>query len=222
MKKYTLLLLLLLLFYGCAAPPQPADHRHDQPSEFYLYLPKDYTPDRKWPLFVGIHGAGGSGKDCWSMWQRYADQEGYVLICPSLADAGGGWYQGDGERKVVDIVNHVHQNYSVEPKMFLAGFSAGGQFVTGLTAHYHSWVKGTAVLSAGNYMLPTKAAKDVPYLIVIGEKDHAASISRARGFHETLRASGFNATLEVLPGVGHTVPKQAKQFTLSLFRSVNP
>ncbi len=106
---------------------------------------------------------------------------------------------------MVDIVNHVSQNYSADPKMFLVGFSAGAQFVIGLTAHYDDWVKGVVILSAGNYMLPNTGATHVPYLIAIGENDNAASIRRAEGFYETLHSHGFGVRLEILPGAGHTV-----------------
>lgn len=221
MRKVRLILLLALLLIGCSGSVPPGDYRHAQPSEYYLYLPQDYTPERQWPIFVGIHGSGGSGRDCWSLWQSYADKAGFVLICPSLADAGGGWYQSEGERKVVDIVNHVYQNYSVDPRMFLVGFSAGAQFVTGLAAQYHDWVKGAVILSAGNYMLPDTGAKHVPYLIIIGENDNPTSIRRAQGFYETLHSHGFDARLEILPGVGHTVTPRMKSLTMEWFRSAN-
>lgn len=44
----------------------PADYRHTGAVEYYLYSPKTYTADREWRLFVGIHGSGGTGLDCWN------------------------------------------------------------------------------------------------------------------------------------------------------------
>src|SRR5512135_103240 len=128
---------LLVAFIGIFAwialkprpqPLDPAQYRHSGVVEYYLYIPQNYTPDRSWPLFVGIHGFGGSGLDCWNWWQSYADREGFILLCPSLGDMDGGWYQDAGEAKLFSALNEVRADYRIGPREFLAGFSAGAEF----------------------------------------------------------------------------------------------
>ena len=199
-------------------PKDPGQYRHAQPVEYYLYVPKNYSPDRDWPLFVGIHGSGGSGLDCWNWWQTYADREGFILLCPSIADAGGGWYQSDGETKTFSAVNQVRANYRVMSREFIVGFSAGAQFVQGFSFKYPQYVSGVSILSAGNYYSPNLGASGIPFLVVIGDQDDPVSVQGSAAFSAALSQSGFEVQYDVLPGVGHTVTSKAKDLTIALFR----
>ncbi len=202
-------------------PADPAKYRHDSPIEYYLYVPKNYSPDHEWPLFVGIHGTGGSGLDCWNWWQSYADNEGFILLCPSIADSGGGWYQSDGNAKVISAVNQVHAEYHVSSREFLAGFSAGAQFVQGFTFTYPQYVNGVSILSAGNYYRPNLNAKGIPFLVVIGDQDDPIAVQGSQGSAAALGKFGFDVQYEVLPGVGHTLTDKGRELTIALFRKAN-
>jgi predicted esterase len=199
-------------------PADPAKHLHESPIEYYLYVPKNYSADRDWPLFVGIHGSGGSGLDCWNWWQSYADAEGFILLCPSIADSGGGWYQSDGETKIFSAINQVRTDYRVAPREFLAGFSAGAQFVQGFTFSHPQYVSGVSVLSAGNYYRPTIVARGIPFLVVIGEQDDPTAVHDCQSLVAMLRQDGFAVQYEVLPGVGHAITDKGRELTIALFR----
>jgi predicted esterase len=202
-------------------PADPAAHRHDSPVEYYLYVPKNYSSDRAWPLFVGIHGSGGSGLDCWNWWQSFADKEGFILLCPSIADSGGGWYQSDGETKVFSAINQVRADYNVAPREFLAGFSAGAQFVQGFTFTNPQYVSGVSIISAGNYYRPNLNAKGIPFLVVIGDQDDSLAIEGSQGLAGMLSQYGFDVEYEILPGVGHVLTDKGRELTIALFRKAN-
>jgi len=199
-------------------PKDPAKYRHDQPVEYYLYAPGNYSADHEWPLFVGIHGSGGSGLECWNLWQAYADKEGFILLCPSIADAGGGWYQSDGEAKTFSAINQVRANYRVSSREFVVGFSAGAQFVQGFAFKYPQYVSGVSVLSAGNYYTPNLGARGIPFLVVIGDQDDPLGVQGSEIFASSLSRTGFEVQYVVLPGVGHTVTDKGKELTIALFR----
>jgi poly(3-hydroxybutyrate) depolymerase len=201
-------------------PPDPSPYRHDQPYEYYLYLPSQYSEDLAWPVFVGIHGYGGSGRDCWSMWQPYADKEGFLLVCPTLADVSGGWYQSAGEDKLAEILQQVYRDHSIRSHVFIAGFSAGAQFAQGFTFNIPSYVSGVAVLSAGNYYPINTQARPIPFLIVIGDKDDTAAVQGAQSFAQLLQNNGFMVDFHLLPGVDHTVSNEVKQLTIEFFRKI--
>ena len=154
----------------------PEAHRYESPSEYYLYLPEGYTEDVEWPVFVGVHGSGGSGKDCWSMWQRFADEEGFILLSPSLSDERGGWYQEDGEDMVAAILNQIYLEYSIENRVFMAGFSAGAQFVQGFAFDIPSYVYAVSMLSATIYYPPNPASSHIPFLVTIGDHESPETI----------------------------------------------
>lgn len=204
-----------------SAPKNPLDYRHVTPVEYYLYAPKSYSADQAWPLFIGVHGFGGSGLDCWNLWQTYADREGFILLCPSLSDARGGWYQGDGEAKLFAALGQVQQNYRLDSRYFLVGFSAGAQFVQGFAFNYPHLTQAVAVLSAGNYYTPTPGAAGIPFLIVIGDRDDPAAISGSMQFADLLAQNGSSVDYWLLPGIGHTVTTATRRLTIAFFRSVN-
>jgi len=210
-------LVLAMVFYIMSFyPKDPAQYRHDQPVEYYLYVPKDYSNEREWPLFVGIHGAGGSGLECWRLWQPYADKEGFILLCPTIPGDGGGYFQDVGESTVWSAVMDVQREYRVASRMFFAGFSAGAFFIQGFAYHYPNAVSGLAVLSTGFYIEGIQSR--VPILVVIGGSDYPDSIRANEQFVSYMTQNGFDIKYQVLPGVGHTVTNQGRNLTIELFR----
>ena len=204
-----------------STPADPTSHHFTQPIEYYLYVPKAYAPSRDWPLFIGIHGSGGTGLDCWNLWQPYADREGFILLCPTLSDASGGWYQHEGEDKTWAAINQVTSQYRTKSRFFLAGFSAGAQFVEGFCFDYPGAVQAVAVLSAGNYYQPSAAAGGIPFLVVIGANDDPVAISGSTQFAQQLAANGSGVSYWLLPGVGHEVTSKTRQLTIDFYHAAN-
>ena len=211
----------VVVFLKKSTPQDPAEYRHTQPVEYYLYAPRKYSADREWPLFVGIHGAGGSGLHCWDMWQSYAEKEGYILLCPSIPGDASGFYQDVGENVVWSAIGEVKKEYRVRNRMFLAGFSAGAFFIQGFHYHYPQYVSGLAILSSGVYLDPRYFSELVPVAVVIGDADHPLAVQSSRKFVEGLQQYGFDVHYEVLPGVGHAFTATAQKLTIELFRKVS-
>lgn len=201
-----------------STPTDPAEYRHVQPVEYYLYVPKDYSEDQEWPLFVGIHGAGGTGLDCWRMWQAYAEREGFILLCPSIPGDPQGFYMDVGERTVWSAVGEVQKEYRIRKRMFLSGFSAGAYFIQGFTYHYPQYVSGLSILAGGVYMDPGLFPELVPMVVVIGGADHPRAVETSQLFVEGLQKFGFDVKYTVLPGVGHAVTKEGISQTIEVFR----
>ena len=212
---------LAVLTVRNSAPKDSAAYRHTQPVEYYLYAPKAYSSDREWPLFVGIHGAGGTGLDCWNLWQSYADKEGFILLCPSIPGDASGFYQDVGEKTVWSAIGEVKKQYRVRPRMFFNGFSAGAYFIQGFTFHYPQYVSGLSILSSGVYLNPNMFAELVPILVVIGDRDDPVAVETSRMFVRNLGQFGFDVQYEIMPGVGHTVTKDGVSLTIELFRRIS-
>jgi phospholipase/carboxylesterase len=193
----------------------------DSPSPYYLYLPKSYTPEKEWPLFVGIHGFNGDGNYCLGMWQEKADEEGYILVCPSLADESGGWYVEEGEAKLNAVLTDVRRQVHAQKQLFLTGFSAGAEFALNYTLDQPKNVKGVAVLSCNNYFPPWKNSQRGPaYLVIIGDRDQPAGVNGAREFASLLEQEDYNIQFELLPGIGHEFTPQALEDTMIFYEEV--
>lgn len=201
-----------------STPIDPQKYRHVQPVEYYLYVPRDYSADREWPLFVGIHGSGGNGLHCWQLWQSYAEKDGFILLCPSIPGSAEGFYLDVGETTVWSAVAEVQKEYRVQQRMFLSGVSAGAYFVQGFALDYPQAVSGLSILSAGMYTDPGLFREFIPMLVVIGDQDNAAAVQASWTFAGLLQTYGFNVQYVVMPGVGHTVTQEGVDLTINLFR----
>ena len=201
-----------------STPKDPQQYKYVQPVEYYLYVPQNYSVDREWPLFVGVHGAGGTGLDCWNLWQAYADKEGYILLCPSIQGSRDGFYQDVGETTVWSAVGEVKKEYRVRQRMFLAGFSAGAYFIQGFAYHYPGYVSGLSILSSGLYLNPNAFAELVPMVVVIGDRDNSHAVQTSQLFVRDLRQYGFDVQYQLIPGVGHAVTRDGVDLTIDLFR----
>lgn len=200
------------------SPKDPAEYRHTESVEYYLYVPESYTADKEWPLFVGIHGAGGTGLDCWNLWQTHAEKEGFILLCPSIPGDASGFYQDVGENTVWSAIGEVKKNYRVRQQMFFSGFSAGAFFVQGFTYHYPQYVSALSILSAGVYLNPQMFINLVPMVVVIGGADDPNAVQTSQMFVSNLQKFGFDVQYKVLPGVGHVVTNEGIDLTIELFR----
>ncbi len=207
-------------FTGYSLTPDPTPYRRSVPTEYYLYLPSSYTPDREWPLFVGVHGSGSNGLSCLSMWQEYADTDGFVLVCPSLSDENGGWYFDQGMAYLDEIISQVRSECRVQKKIFMAGYSAGAEFTLLYTYENPKSISGAAILSSGEYFEPWNLARDVKFLFVIGDQDNPAAVQGAHSLADLLNRNDYSVRLEILPGIGHTITQQAVDFTMDLYRRI--
>ncbi len=219
-KIHFIINVLFIIAFLMASCSSASANRYTTPSEYYLYTPKDYTPDEFWPLFIGIHGQGGSGKDCWNTWQPYADKNGFILLCPSLADAGGGWMLTDGEQKLNAILGEVLPNYSIKSKYYMAGFSAGASFIQGYAYDFPNQIAGLSVISSGNFFPQVNPALgSTPFLITVGAND-TNLVSPAQNYYNSLVNRGFNASFHIIDNTGHQISREAIDMTIQQFAAI--
>ena len=225
MKPTRIVLLSLAFAYilsACGFVLEFENLRSREPADYYLFAPPNYTGDTTWPAFIFVGGFGMSGRDCLRTWMQYAEENEFILICPDFPSTGGAWLQDESEDNLVAILGAVAQEYNIKSRSFLAGFSAGAQFVIGYTRNYPNFVAAVSVISAGDvFPLTNPSVRRVPFLITIGEQD-PNRINLARDFYTTLNRANFDVSLYILEGVEHEISESAINLTLQLFNRVNP
>ena len=212
--------LIVALLSACSSGPDPDDHFYLDPWPYYLYLPEGYTPELSWPLFVGLEGTADNGRDCWNTWQRYADERGFVLLCPQLADPNGLLHQLRGSERLQNTINLIYAEHSIAPQIFLTGFSAGGHFLQRYVYEYPSYVVGVSIMAPGNAEQPSAAASHIPFVVIVGSGDDPGNVEMAQRLAAMLGGSGYPVELHVLDGVGHRISSGAIEATLGLFDRV--
>jgi predicted esterase len=95
------------------------------------YLPRDYTPQKTWPLITALHGFNPANPDYidwWTVDERQnpiANQRATIVIEPH--GRGNAQYIGIGERDVLRCIDEAKRRFSVDAdRVYLTGESMGG------------------------------------------------------------------------------------------------
>lgn len=198
-------------------PKNPEKYRHVQPVEYYLYVPKAYSAEKEWPLFIGMHSLGGNGLDCWYLWQRFAEKEGFILLCPSVPWTTG-YDKGLGEATVWSAITEIKKDYRLQPRMFLNGVLLGGVFVQDFACDYPGSVSGLSLLSSPEYVRPELFPELIPMLVVIGDREDPHSRNASLAFANGLQNRGFEVKHILLPNAGYAIIPDELNWTIDLFR----
>lgn len=196
---------------------------------YRIYVPFNYTPDKKPPLLVNLHGAGLRGNDnvkhlnfLGTMLLKEDQQlSDAIIICPQCpenqkwvdTDWTKGSYSVDNTpesnelKAVVELVEQLKQEYPVdESRIYACGFSMGGYGAWDLLMrHPDLFCAGVPMCGAGD---PTKAEelKAMPIWTIHGGQDPTVPVTGTREMAQALQsvsASDFHYT--ELPNNQHDV-----------------
>jgi pimeloyl-ACP methyl ester carboxylesterase len=118
----------------------------DPTQSYSLYLPSNYSPDRKWSVLIGFH-PGGRGRAIVEKYRAAAEQYGYV-IAGSNNSRNGPWAVSMGAIKA--MVPDLNARFSLDDRrIYLTGHS-GGARVAMQVALANNSVAGV-IASSGGY-----------------------------------------------------------------------
>ncbi len=196
---------------------------------FSLYVPEDYDESRAYPLIMALHGGSGHGRDFLWTWLTQARSRGAILISPTARSDTWSLMGPDVDTDNIEaMLAHVGQRWNVDAsRLLLTGMSDGGTFayVTGLRDE--SPFTHLAPMSAAFHpMLGEMASGErlgsLPAYIVHGELDWMFPARFARMAAETLSAAGAEVTLDVIPDLSHTYPREANARVMDWFLGTKP
>lgn len=194
----------------------------DTEQPYGLYLPKNYDPQKKYPLVIMLHGAGSNhrlalrrvfGKsnangetdvEATRYFPEWKDVD-YIVASPYARGTAG--YQGIPEKDVYDVLADVKKRFSVdEDRTYLTGLSMGGGGTLWIAmTRPDIWAaiapvcpappKGTDAL-AGN-------ALNVPAHFFHGDQDSAVPVTVSRDWVKKLKELGSQVEYIEYPGVNH-------------------
>lgn len=191
-------------------------------AQYILIKPENYSPSRRYPLFVFMHGLGSSpGSILDEDYELLARQKFFILIPQAPREYNGGfsWYDlkdedqfikdlKESESVVVGITRYVIKSYNINSsKVFLSGFSQGGRlcFYIGFR---NPGLFYEIIPIGGLYMDDlldpyTDKIQDLKISIFHGTKDDRNPFTTMQGTYQKLKQKGINAKLNTYP-LGHT------------------
>lgn len=147
---------------GCGLPAGQAGLAESQtlvagkPRTYLLQLPPHYDPSRAYPLVFVFHGAGTNARQSysWGLHKAAGAADNGIFVFPNgieFQNYGVGWDDGpDGRdlRFFDSMVKDVEAGHCVDTgRVFVAGFSWGGDFAIALACHRGSMIRAVVANS---------------------------------------------------------------------------
>jgi predicted peptidase len=218
MKKLTLALLVVLVAqvaaFAQASPTGFLDKTLTVDGKSYryvVYVPRDYSADKKWPVALFLHGAGERGSDGLKQTQvgigaairLYPERYPAIVVMPQCV-SGQGWREGMAEMALKTLDKTMSEYSCDESRQYLTGLSMGG-FGSWLIAAQHPKRFAAVVPICGRGDAATgPALKDLPIWAFHGDADQAVPVSGSRTMVEAIKAAGGTLIKYTeYPSVGH-------------------
>ncbi len=204
-------------------------------AEFRLWVPPGAVPLQA--ALVLVPGSNGDGRPMADepFWQEFAARQRLAIVACRFTDKPHDQSfieeyvnvsRGSGQA-LLDALSAFasksgHAELASAP-LLLWGMSAGGQFDYEFVAWKPERVVAFVVNKGGIYYtaLAPKAAREVPGLLFIGEKDLDSRITMISGLAALNRRGGALWALTEEPGVGHAVAR-SRELGAMLFAEVLP
>lgn len=176
---------------------------------FLYYTPKDYNPEKKYPLVIVMHGITSKAEEIakFSKFNRQADRCGYIVCYPQGYKRS--WAidipVGPAPKKGVDDVAYLHsvvdtinQSLNVDwDNIFSCGISNGAFMSMRLACEAPELIRAMALVSGNMFDPPEEYCANpqpTPLLMIAGSEDPLLNYHGSRvGGYST---AGFEKTME--------------------------
>lgn len=186
---------------------------------FSMSIPKDFDPQRSYPLYVNLHGNGGRPLPS----KVKARQSDYFQIRP--------WGRGDisffglGEVDVLESIRHVMKWYPIAPNQIcLGGHSMGGNATWDLGSKYSNLFACLAPKAGRSGDDYYENFRHLPSLIQHGARDSSQPVDFGRYTVSRLQQLGFPVIYKEFPNDGHGIrnPYPVEEWFIEQRRPTSP
>lgn len=177
--------------------------------KFAVFIPRDYSPAKKYPTIVFLHGLFESGHDarrCLSaglgpVIAKDPEHWPFISIFPQTM---GSWRGASNERLVMACLDDVEANYSVDQnRVILAGLSYGGRGTWEIGARHRDRFAALVPMSGDAAYDACTRLKDMPIWAFHYSGDPFIPVSDAEKMVERIQTAGGKAKLTEFAAIGH-------------------
>lgn len=190
--------------------------------KYALFVPQNYTPDKKWPVILFLHGAGERGSDGQQQTQIglgpfvKARQETFpfLVVFPQAKIREKtrlleGWAADSPDAKLaIKILDDVERQYRVDTsRRILTGWSMGGYGTWSLAIARPDDFSAIVPISGGGDSAQVARIRNLPVWAFHGAQDRVVPPEQSRKMVEALKAAGGKPRYTEVPDAGHDVWK---------------
>jgi len=191
--------------------------------KYAVFIPHGYTPEKKWPVILFLHGAGERGKDgilqtqygLGPLIQLREPTFPFIVVFPQCEDMRErllrGWFltHADGQR-AIKILEQVEKDYSIDTKReILTGWSMGGYATWEMAAEYPDRWHAVVPLSGGGNTAWAEKLKNTPIWAWHGALDKTVLPEESQKMVAALREAGASPRYTEVADIGHSVWQKA-------------
>lgn len=213
------------------ARPLPVEHPRDEPRGVHrlamggtrdglVLVPRSYSPDRRTPLLVVLHGAGGEANQMMGPIAERAQDRGFLILSPDSRgrtwDVILGGY-GPDVSFIDGALGQLFARYAVDPnRIAVAGFSDGASYALSLGITNGTLFSDILAFSPG-FAAPAET-RGLPQIFVShGVRDEVLPIEAcSRRLVPRLRNAGYDVDYREFPD-GHVMPTEMIDAALDRF-----
>jgi predicted peptidase len=183
----------------------------DGDAKYVVFVPKDYTGDKEYPVILFLHGAGSTGDDGekqikGGLAKAIRDKKEkfpFIAVFPQAHQKGWG-ANGPSAKRALAILDTVHKDYKTDKKrVYLTGLSMGGFGTWSLAAAYPERWAAIAPICGGGDPKTAEKIKDLPCWCFHGDADKTVSVEKSRAMIQALKDAGSSPRYDEYPGVDH-------------------
>lgn len=188
------------------------------PIPYWVQVPPEYDPLRRYPVIVTLNGAGTTPEqqvDWWAgAWQEggwragQASRHGYIVVAPQWASEYQKSYQFSAREHgaVLYTLRDAFRRFSIDTdRVFLTGHSMGGDAAWDIgLAHPDLWAGVVPIVARADAYdtFYWENAELLPFYVVSGELDGDKMVQNARDLDRYL-TRGYPVTVVEYIGRGH-------------------
>ncbi|MDZ7618340.1 MAG: alpha/beta hydrolase-fold protein [Patescibacteria group bacterium] len=204
------------------------------PLLYRLLKPADYSPDKKYPLVLFLHGAGERGDDnqkplvhvagVFTESEARVQYPCFVVVpqCP----AGQLWcdtpwnvdtvaqpaHASKAMTQTMQLLGELEKQYSIDAnRRYILGLSMGGFGTWDAITRYPGKFAAAVPMCGGGDVKKAAVLKDMPIWNFHGDQDGAVRVQLSRDMIAAVRDAGGQPRYTEYPGVGHNCWTPATQ-----------
>ena len=186
--------------------------------DMFVQIPEGYSRDKKYPLFIALHGGGGNIQEFEENWRSKTLEKDFItayLQSSQMVSMNGYSWTEDIELAKEEISNAFHQlikEYPVdEDEVIIGGFSSGGVAALEVSFSQVIPVAGFVVLCpakpTGFNNESVRNAKDRGLRGTLLTTEMDPRLSSQKEMAEVFKAEEFHYQFIVTPDIGHWFPE---------------
>ena len=159
------------------------------------------------PLIVSLHYGGqvtpffGQGL-LESLIEPALRDLGAIIVAPD--SAAGKWANPTAEQHVLELLDHIEANYSIDPtKTLLTGYSMGGGGTWYLTPRHPERFRAAIVMAGRPQADSTNFDWQTPMYVIHSTADQVVPFESTEAAVDRLRGQGVSIDLLVVDGISH-------------------